>query len=569
MITSLRQEKPPTYLKNDRPSGIAGAGISKDDDSDDCCHIHPTGRHTNANCFDQHPDKAPEDWKKKSRKGQKSKDKRTAEKGKDKKSKDKGVRKKTATAIEESSDNESLVYDSEVTAVAAIVATSTIAQTPRKDRSLTRNDIIFDSGASKHFFNDLSLFKDLKTLSKPVGFSQAVGKSSLEQSGTVDLELKYKGKKTLLTLHNVFYSPKSDTNLISAERLWLKKEIHLDRPSGLVMRNGIPIGSVESVYSVLAFKNAKAIHASSPPQYIRLAAPATAKPQADTMKWHQRLGHVGSKILSLTKAKLSGLELIDTAELGHCEPCKLARSQRIVSRIHRQRPNHALDEVHIDLVGSITPPDLYGNQWILMITDARTRYRWAIPMKRKEDTSETLKSWLRMIHTAYKKTPVLIFTDGGKEFKNKDLEHTADAEGIRWDTSAPYTPEQNGIAESSNKVILSKARTMIIEAGFLIRLWNFAVQHSQYITNRIVNIGTKEIPLYDFKSDLGLTTSPIDHTNTMRFGCKAYKHIDKNDPKSVKSAKFAPRADVYWFVGFQKNTSTNYLLWRPTWSEAR
>ena len=126
MITSLRQEKPPTYPKNYRPSGIAGAGISKDNNNDDSCYIHPIGRYTNTNCFDQHPDKAPEDWKK-SRKGQKSKDKRSVEKNKDKKSKDKGIRKKTATAIKELSDNKSIVYDSEVTIAAVIIATSTIA----------------------------------------------------------------------------------------------------------------------------------------------------------------------------------------------------------------------------------------------------------------------------------------------------------------------------------------------------------------------------------------------------------------------------------------------------------
>lgn len=64
------------------------------------------------------------------------------------------------------------------------------------------------------------------------------------------------------------------------------------------------------------------------------------------------------------------------------------------------------------------------------------------------------------------------------------------------------------------------------------------------------NIGTKNIPLTDFEEDLGLSLTNIGHSNSMNFGCKAYKHVDKEDPKRVISEKFNARAVIYWFVGF-------------------
>ncbi|KAK4619720.1 hypothetical protein CLAFUW4_11127 [Fulvia fulva] len=65
----------------------------------------------------------------------------------------------------------------------------------------------------------------------------------------------------------------------------------------------------------------------------------------------------------------------------------------------------------------------------------------------------------------YKKTPKIWFSDQGGEFDNKELAREAQAEDIRWEFSAPYTPEQNGIAEASNKVVVNKARAMMIDSG--------------------------------------------------------------------------------------------------------
>ncbi|UJO24272.1 uncharacterized protein CLAFUR5_13429 [Fulvia fulva] len=145
----------------------------------------------------------------------------------------------------------------------------------------------------------------------------------------------------------------------------------------------------------------------------------------------------------------------------------------------------------------------------------------------------------------YKKTPKIWFSDQGGEFNNKELAREAQAEGIRWDFSGPYTPEQNGIAEASNKVV------------------HFAMKHSCYITNRLYNLTTKRIPIQDFEEDLGLGVREVDLSNIRRFACKAFRSLDNKQD----SAKFMPRAEIWWYVGFQEDSSTNYLLWRPVWNE--
>ena len=56
-----------------------------------------------------------------------------------------------------------------------------------------------------------------------------------------------------------------------------------------------------------------------------------------------------------------------------------------------------------------------------------------------------------------------MFRDGGSEyFRAKEY---CDRYGIRADVSAAHTPEQNGVAEAANKVLLRRARSLLIDAG--------------------------------------------------------------------------------------------------------
>lgn len=62
----------------------------------------------------------------------------------------------------------------------------------------------------------------------------------------------------------------------------------------------------------------------------------------------------------------------------------------------------------------------------------------------------------------------------------------------------------------------------------------------------MVNLAIGEIPLQVFYRDLDLGDLLIDLTKVRKFGYKAYKH----DDKLLLSQKFAPRAQIYWYIGF-------------------
>ena len=61
--------------------------------------------------------------------------------------------------------------------------------------------------------------------------------------------------------------------------------------------------------------------------------------------------------------------------------------------------------------------------------------------------------------------------------------------GILIEPTVLYLPEMNGLAEVSGKMIVAKARSMLIDAGLLKEFWPEAVNTAIYLLNRLPTRG--------------------------------------------------------------------------------
>lgn len=141
-------------------------------------------------------------------------------------------------------------------------------------------------------------------------------------------------------------------------------------------------------------------------------------------------------------------------DLTTCETCHLSKVQRYVSRESRLMPSEPLDEIFVDTVEKVIKA-MNDHQYTVMLTDVKTRMRWAITTHTKDQIAQSLVDWIKLQLNQFDKRVRIIFRDGGSEFtrtRNYCVRH-----GIRADTSAPDTPEQNGASEAANKVILRAA----------------------------------------------------------------------------------------------------------------
>jgi hypothetical protein len=538
------------------PRNVTASAVDVDPDAD-CTDCRTKSPHKNKRCWKKYPDQRPENQERANNKDE-DKDKRSKDSKKDRgrsKSKGKGKSKgAAATPQEDTSSSSDEVSD--LSSAALPLVMSAKSSDYGSDFRLTNDSIIYDTGSSRHFIRKKSLFDNLTKLDDKFHFSQAVSEASLSYEGTAILQLgNYRIK-----LRKALYSPRSTCSLLSAGRLQRIGGVYQEGAYLVKRKNGDTkkIARLVPIHDVLIIRPLiNEAHKAQPDSApLTITAPAVTRLSAttDAQRWHQRLGHVGAKILSKTKALSRGLENVDTTELALCRTCHLSKAQRTVSRDPRPLPSSPLDEVFIDVVGPVEY-SVQANRWATVVTDAKTRYRWAFGAPDKSSISIQISQLIRQQQHQYGKIVKLIFSDGGTEIQNSVIKDLAMIEGIRLDKSAAYTPEQNGLSESSNKVVVTRARSMLIDAGLPPAYWEHALQHACFITNRLYNLTTKKVPHLDFLQGLNQPhKEQIDLKGIPRFGCKAFKYIDNH------TGKFTARAVEGWFMGYQPNTSTNYNI---------
>jgi hypothetical protein len=200
------------------------------------------------------------------------------------------------------------------------------------------------------------------------------------------------------------------------------------------------------------------------------------------------------------------------------------------------------------------PPTPKGSKYFMIVTDDYTRFRWFFAIAKKSDAAAKLEEWTTWVQTQFHRIPKRIRTDCGKEWLNKALAKFATQKGIQWEPTAPYSPNQDGVAERSNRTIVARARTMLLSAPNLPNsLWAEAISTSIYLTNRSP---TKALPKGKTPHELLYGSKPrYRHIKT--FGCAAYAL----KPHAKSEGKLAPRSEKLWLVGY--DATTIFRLWDP------
>lgn len=112
--------------------------------------------------------------------------------------------------------------------------------------------------------------------------------------------------------------------------------------------------------------------------------------------------------------------------------------------------------------------------------------------------------------------------DNGKEYINYAVRQLLERSGIVHETTAPYIPEQNGVAERANRTIVEMARTMMLDAQLPKQYWVEAASTAVHILNRCP---TKAEPN---KTPEEAWTEKRPNLKYLRiFGCNAMVHVPK------------------------------------------
>jgi transposase InsO family protein len=175
-----------------------------------------------------------------------------------------------------------------------------------------------------------------------------------------------------------------------------------------------------------------------------------------------------------------------------------------------------------------------------------------VPLKKKSDAEAEIERWILKMKAMGMRVEALR-RDGGREFGSNRFRQWLRNRGIRMKDSAPYTPEQNGLAEKSVDLVCTKARSMLLAIDLPERLWGKAVVTATYLLNRSpLRVLKKKMTPYE--AFYGKRPQ-IQHLRV--FGSAAYSRI----PNARANGKMTPRGRKLRFMGYE--LTRIYRLWDP------
>jgi hypothetical protein len=475
------------------------------------------------------------------------------EEKKKKKGKEKEKERAHSTSHDSDSDSDS-VEEAHVTTLSNKLR-SRIRLYLASDPSDKRYRRIADTGASCHITPLHEWFEpgSYQTLSPPRkihfgdnSYAEATG------MGTIILESKIGDETIDIELSDVLHVPTFSLTLISVNRL-CRTGAHARFGSSRfdVRKGGKTI--------LTGFHKRGLYHLDAVPHTFYDEAHASI----DINVLHRRMGHrnFDDLIRMVKDGQLENIENV-TGTPNFCEPCTLSKIRRIhlPEKSHRsaRRP---LQIIHSDVGGPVNVQSYLGHRYWITFVDEYTRFPWVYVLKKKSEAERVYTQWREDVQAHFgaevgdihlSSNFVEFFrTDNGGEYTSKTFEARLKKDGVIHETTAPDTPEQNGLAERFNATLANTAVAMLIDSKLPKKYWDEAILTAAYTIARSPASGLKKRTPYQ-----ALFKRHVDSSIMRPFGCNAYAFIshDKRDGKLSKKGRKCV------FLGYQPGKKAYRLL---------
>ncbi|GJV98896.1 putative ribonuclease H-like domain-containing protein [Tanacetum coccineum] len=315
---------------------------------------------------------------------------------------------------------------------------------------------VIDSGCSRHMTGNMSYLTDYEEIDGGyVAFGGNPKGGKITGKGTI--------KTGNLDFENVYFVRELKFNLFSVSQMCDKKNSVLfnDTECIVLSPNFKLIDESQVLLRVPRKNNMYSVDLKNIVPKGGLTC-LFAKATSDESKlWHRRLGHLNFKTMNkLVKGNLvRGLpsKLFENDQT--CVACQKGKQHKASCKSKTENsislPLHLL---HMDLFGPTFIKSLKKKMYCLAVTDDYNKFTWVFFLATKDKTSGILKSFITGIENLVNHKVKVIRCDNGTDFKNKEMNQFFEMKGILRQFSVDRTPQQNGVAERRNRILIEAAR---------------------------------------------------------------------------------------------------------------
>ncbi|KAI3733240.1 hypothetical protein L1987_64460 [Smallanthus sonchifolius] len=178
----------------------------------------------------------------------------------------------------------------------------------------------------------------------------------------------------------------------------------------------------------------------------------------DSTLWHRKMAHINFRKMNyfVKNGLISGVQVMRFHVNEDCIPYKKGKQHR---KSHPSKLTNSivtpLELLHMDLFGPISVKSEGGKSNFLVVTDDYSWFSWVKFLASKDETSEILKFLIKGIHHEF---------------------------------SAPYVPQQNGVAERKNRTLIEMARIVLSDSKLPVTFWAEAVNTACHVLNRVLTV---------------------------------------------------------------------------------
>lgn len=212
----------------------------------------------------------------------------------------------------------------------------------------------------------------------------------------------------------------------------------------------------KGIYHLPLISTHKSLHSGSPSHALHCF-------KATSQIWHKRLGHPShGKFQSLVHE----FHLpVSTIENIVCQHCATAKSHGLSFPISHSSACNPLHIVHSDVWGSASINSINGFRYYAIFVDDYTRFTWIFPVRCKSELFTHFLTFKRLVENQFSKTIKVLRSDCGGEYLSINMKTFLSHHGIIHQTTCPYTPQQNGIAERKHRHLVETSLTLLHQSN--------------------------------------------------------------------------------------------------------
>lgn len=253
--------------------------------------------------------------------------------------------------------------------------------------------------------------------------------------------------------------------------------------------------------------------------------------------WHKRLGHAAeSNVKKLLITESTGININEEfnrrTNSNVCTSCLQGKQTQKSYKLSETKTDEFLQEKSFG-----------GAVYYVLFLDDFSNKVFVYMMKQKSEVPKLFNEFKNEVENQTGKRIKILRSDNGLEYCNSQLKKICFDNGIIHQTSAPYSPQQNGNTFSMNWTLVEKARAMLYDANLNKSFWAEATNTAAFLLNFIPNKSLNN------KSPEEVWSGKVKKLDFLRvFGCACMVMTPKEQRK-----KWHPRSKKCIMVGYSKN----------------